>query len=242
MKFTKKGIYIALFAILYISVAFVSTIHAVSFFSLANLSWLAILLAITFEIGQAAVLFSILTSPADRKKYMPWVLMGVLTMVQVMGNVYSSYKYLISNSADLLRYFKEPVFVWMELPDAQCNVILTYLIGGVLPIVALCMTSMLTNYLESEDAKEPEKEIVEVEKIVEKPVEIIKEVPVEKIVEKVVEKPVEVIKEVEKPVEVIKEVEKIVEVPVEKVVEKVIEKEVEKPAEPKENNKESHLV
>ena len=70
------------------------------------------------------------------------------------------------------------------------------------------------------------------EKIVE--IEVIKEVPVEKIVEKIIEKPVEVIKEIIKeiPVEVIKEVpieikgdtqvvikEVIKEVPVEKIVE-----------------------
>lgn len=68
-----------------------------------------------------------------------------------------------------------------------------------------------------------------VEKIVEVPVEVIREVekPVEiiKQVEKIVEVPVEVIKEiikeVEKPVEIVREVEKIVEVPVEKVVTKV---------------------
>ena len=66
---------------------------------------------------------------------------------------------------------------------------------------------------------------VPVEKIVEK--EVIKEVPVE--VEKIVEKIVEVEKRVEVPVEKIVEkiVEKRVEVPVEKIVEKIVE--VEKP-------------
>ena len=58
-----------------------------------------------------------------------------------------------------------------------------------------------------------------IEKIVEKPVEVIKEV------EKIVEKPIEVIKEIEKIVE--KQI--IVEVPVEKIIEKEVIKEVEKP-------------
>ena len=61
---------------------------------------------------------------------------------------------------------------------------------------------------------------VVVEKIVEKPVEVIKEVRVEVPVEKIVEVPVEVIKEVR------------VEVPVEKIVEKVVVKEVIKEVEP----------
>jgi hypothetical protein len=147
-----KKIFLWLFAILYISVAFVSTFHAISFFGLANSMWIAVMLAITFEIGQAAVLFSILTN-ATKSKVIPWILMTVLTIVQVLGNVYSSYKHLITNSESLLKYFKEPIFVWMEMPDQQCNVILTYIIGAILPIVSLLMTSMVTGYLNKEDNK-----------------------------------------------------------------------------------------
>ena len=146
-----KTVFLILFAILYISVAFVSTFHAISFFSLANSMWIAVMLAITFEIGQAAVLFSILTGASGKSKIIPWALMIVLTLVQVLGNVYSSYEYLITNSAELLRYFKEPIFVWTDLPDKECNVILTYIIGAILPIVSLLMTSMVTNYIGKEE-------------------------------------------------------------------------------------------
>ena len=152
-----RKIFLILFAILYISVALVSTFHAVSFFGLANNSWVSAMLAITFEIGQAAVLFSILTGASGKNKIIPWILMCVLTLVQILGNVFSSYEYLITNSADNLRFFKEPIFVWTDLPDDQCNVILTYIIGAILPIVALLMTSMVTNYLNKDE--EPIKEI-----------------------------------------------------------------------------------
>ena len=152
-----RKIFLILFAILYISVALVSTFHAISFFGLANNSWVSVMLAITFEIGQAAVLFSILTGASGKNKIIPWILMCVLTLVQILGNVFSSYEYLITNSADNLRFFKEPIFVWTDLPDDQCNVILTYIIGAILPIVALLMTSMVTNYLNKDE--EPIKEI-----------------------------------------------------------------------------------
>ena len=152
-----RKIFLILFAILYISVALVSTFHAVSFFGLANNSWVSVMLAITFEIGQAAVLFSILTGASGKNKIIPWILMCVLTLVQILGNVFSSYEYLITNSADNLRFFKEPIFVWTDLPDDQCNVILTYIIGAILPIVALLMTSMVTNYLNKDE--DPIKEI-----------------------------------------------------------------------------------
>jgi hypothetical protein len=63
-KFLEKGkkLYwwlIGTFAILYLAVAFVSTLHAITFFQLANTMGLAILLGAAYEIGQATVLFSI---------------------------------------------------------------------------------------------------------------------------------------------------------------------------------------
>ena len=151
-----KYIYIGLFAALYLSVALVSGIHAVAFFSLANAPALGVMLAITFEIGQAAVLFSLLTNPNQRKKIMTWVQLSIFTLVQVLGNVYSSYKYIVSNSMENLRFFKEPVFIWTDLPDQMCNVIITYLVGGILPISALLLTEMLTSYLYKEENKVPE--------------------------------------------------------------------------------------
>lgn len=153
-----KKIYIILFIILYVFVALVSGIHGFAFFSLANTPLLAIMLAIAFEIGQAAVLFSILTDENQQKKTMPWVLMVILTLVQVMGNVYNSYKYLISNSEVNLRFFKEPIFIWTQLPDAQANVILSYIQGAILPIVALLLTSMVTGFLNKKPTEEINKE------------------------------------------------------------------------------------
>ena len=146
-KFTTRNLFLCLFAILYLSVAAVSTFHAFHFFGLANNQVMAAMLAGTFEIGQAAVLFSLLTDSSNRKKYMPWVLMCILTLVQVLGNVFSSYKYLITNSVENLRYFKEPIFIWTDLPDDQTTVIITYIVGAILPICALLLTSMITNYL-----------------------------------------------------------------------------------------------
>lgn len=159
MKFTKKTIYIGLFAILYLIVAFSSFWHACAFFGLANNSWMSIILAFAFEVGQAAVLFSLLTSKKDRSRVMPWVLMTMFTLVQVIGNVFSSYKYLITNSVENLRYFKEPIFIWTELPDDQATVIITYVVGAILPVAALLLTSMITNYLTDEDDEKKESEL-----------------------------------------------------------------------------------
>ena len=157
---TKKFWYISLFAILYLIVAFSSFYHACAFFELANNTWMAVILAFAFEIGQAAVLFSLLTSKKDRNRIMPWVLMTMFTLVQVIGNVFSSYKYLSLNSVADLKYFKKSIFICTQLPDNITTVIVTYIIGAILPITALLLTSMITNYLSDE---EEQKQIEETE-------------------------------------------------------------------------------
>ena len=177
-----KKIYIGLFAVLYLAVAFTSTLHAVEFFGLANEVWLSVILAISFEIGQAAVLFELLTSSNDRKKIMPWVLMAIFTLVQVLGNVYSSYKYILLNSPENLRYFKEPIFIWTQLPDNQATVIVTYIIGAILPVCALLLTSMITNQLDNH--KTANKSYNDENEIEEKPKEIIEENNIENTIEK----------------------------------------------------------
>lgn len=150
-KLTRKTFYIILFSILWLITAFSSFFHAVEFFELSNVTWMGIILAMAFEIGQASVLMSILTSQQDRKKYTPWILMCILTLVQIIGNVYSSYKYIMLNSPENLKYFKEPIFIWTQLPDAEATVIITYVSAAILPIVALLMTSMITNYLSDQE-------------------------------------------------------------------------------------------
>ena len=203
---TKRNIYIGLFAILYITVALVSLIHSFAFFGLANDNAMSIMLGTTFEIGQAAVLLSILTSKKDRSRIMPWCLMILLTAVQVLGNVYSSYKYLMTHSTGDLRFFKEPIFIWTTLPDAQATVIITYIVGAILPIVALCMTSMVSNYIEdtsnedADDNNKLEKHPTEVSKDY-NDIEVPTEEPTKETIEEVEEPVKETIEEVEEPIE-----------------------------------------
>ena len=152
-RFNKRFFYICLFGTLYAITAFSSFWHAVEFFELSNIWWMGIILALAFEIGQAAVLLSILTSSKERSKITPWILMGILTLVQIIGNVYSSYKYIMINSPENLKYFKEPIFIWTDLPDAEATVIITYISSAILPITALLLTSMITNYLTDQSAE-----------------------------------------------------------------------------------------
>lgn len=237
---TKRNIYIGLFAILYITVALVSLIHSFAFFGLANDNAMSIMLGTTFEIGQAAVLLSILTSKKDRSRIMPWCLMILLTAVQVLGNVYSSYKYLMTHSTGDLRFFKEPIFIWTTLPDAQATVIITYIVGAILPIVALCMTSMVSNYIEdtsNEDIEDTSNENIDDNKLEKHPTEVPKdynnidnniEGPTEEPTKETIEESKESIEESKEP---IREVEEPVEKPIEETEEPIEEPigEVEEP-------------
>ena len=239
---TKRNIYIGLFAILYITVALVSLIHSFAFFGLANDNAMSIMLGTTFEIGQAAVLLSILTSKKDRSRIMPWCLMILLTAVQVLGNVYSSYKYLMTHSTGDLRFFKEPIFIWTTLPDAQATVIITYIVGAILPIVALCMTSMVSNYIEdtsNENIEDTSNEDADDSNKLEKlPTEVPKdynniERPTEEPTKETIEEPNGPIEESKEPAkETIEEVEEPVEKPIEESKESTKEtiEEVEEPA------------
>lgn len=138
-----------LFIVLYTAIAFVSTYHAIAFFGLSNPGWLAVILAIAFEVGQAGVLFSILTNTdKEDKKTLPWILMGTLTIVQVLGNVFSSYKYMIMHNADQIDYFTKSVLFFVQSPNPEYNyVMISYITGAILPVVALCMTSMVASML-----------------------------------------------------------------------------------------------
>lgn len=150
-KLTKRNIYIALFVTLYLAVGVVSLFHSFAFFGLANNTIMSVLLGVCFEIGQVAVLMSLLTDKKEQSRVMPWFLMCLLTAVQIIGNIFSSYKYLATHSTDDLRFFKEPIFVWTSLPDNVTTVIITYIVGGILPLIALCMTSMVSNYISMDD-------------------------------------------------------------------------------------------
>ena len=157
----KKALTI-LFSILYLAVGFVSVYHSISFFSISNDKWLAIILACAFEVGQAAVLFSLLTNP--NKKIMPWVLMGVLTLVQVLGNIFSSYQWMMINSTEEIKYFTDSVLFFLQDPDPKVNqVMISYITGAILPIVALCMTSMIVDTGVKTDKEEPVKKDEEIE-------------------------------------------------------------------------------
>ena len=152
-KKTLYNIFIWTFIVLYACTALISCIHAVDFFSIGNVSWMSIMLACVFELGQATVLASLLLSE-NKNKIMPWILMIILTTVQVVGNVYSCFKFISLSEINYYQYLQKPLLFWINgISEETVMIIISYIIGALLPIVALCMTTMVANNLKFVDDK-----------------------------------------------------------------------------------------
>jgi len=166
-KFFEKGkkLYwwlMGTFAMLYLAVAFVSTLHAITFFQLANTLGLAILLGAAYEIGQAAVLFSILMSQ-NRNRILAWGMMFLLTALQITANVYASFKFMDVSGNQDWTFWQRSILFGVEAEPETYKVIISWISGALLPVVALGMTAlvadqirMATGDIKPEEKKEEE--------------------------------------------------------------------------------------
>ena len=146
------------FLFLYLLVALISFCHAVQFFGIGNVKWMSISLAFAFELGLALSLASILLSDKNKKQTLPWILMITLTAVQVVGNVYSVFRYISVSDVDYYQYLAKPLLFFIEEVDENTiQIIVSWIMGAILPIVALMMTDMVANNIKnvSEDKAEP---------------------------------------------------------------------------------------
>ncbi|MEY4861621.1 MAG: hypothetical protein RL059_1325, partial [Bacteroidota bacterium] len=93
MKNLTHKFIIGTFVSLYLMVSIISTIHVVDFFELSNPYWLAVTLAIAFELGAAASLASLIALDKMNKTIV-WILFFVITAMQMQGNMYYAFKNL----------------------------------------------------------------------------------------------------------------------------------------------------
>lgn len=176
-------IFIWTFVVLYVGTAFISYCHSIEFFNIGNANWMSYILGAIFELGQATVLASLLLTN-NKKTLLPWCLMILLTAVQVIGNTFSVYKFMALSENDYYMYLSKPLLFWIEgVSQDTVMIIIAWIIGAMLPIVALAMTSMVTNQMKlqdktnNEETQENENNILE-DKVVEE-----KEILEEKVLE-----------------------------------------------------------
>lgn len=152
-----RGFIITTFVSLYLVVSLISTIHVIDFFKLSNPDWLAISLAIAFEIGAAASLASLIV--LDRmNKTMVWVLFILLTAMQAMGNTYYAYTHLenFTSWVELFGLVEEELIYQKR--------ILSIISGAILPLVALGFIKSLVDYIKPQESTgEPVVEEINIE-------------------------------------------------------------------------------
>lgn len=131
---------ISTFISLYLIVSVISTIHVIDFFSLSNPKWLAVSLAIAFEIGAAASLASLIV--LDRlNRGLVWALFITLTLMQMMGNTYYAY----TNIHDYQSWIE--LFGLVDEDPINQKRILALVSGAILPLVALGFIKSLVDYI-----------------------------------------------------------------------------------------------
>ena len=150
------------FVTLYLLVSIISTIHVIDFFKLSNPTWLAVSLAIGFEVGAAASLASLIILEKMNKGIV-WGLFILLTAMQAMGNTYYAFSHL------------ENFTGWIELFGLQEEDLiyqkrmLAIISGAVLPVVALGFIKSLVDYIKpTPDSVQAEP--IEEEPIIEEPI------------------------------------------------------------------------
>lgn len=145
-----KRFVIGTFVSLYALVSIISTIHVIDFFELSNPYWLAVTLAIGFEIGAAASLASLVILKKMNKTIV-WALFITITLMQMQGNMYYAFINL------------EGFTGWSELFDLidedliDQKRILAFVSGAILPLIALGFIKSLVDYIKPEDEEEDER-------------------------------------------------------------------------------------
>jgi len=147
------------FGALYALVAFISFWHCIAFCLVGNPVWISVMMSFAFEVGLAATLFSVLTTD-NKNNYVAWLLMTFLTGVQVIGNVYSVYKYMVESGTKFYVYIQDSMLHWFveDVPTNEIMSIISIILGALLPIVALLMTAMVSNNLKLWFSKKEEQE------------------------------------------------------------------------------------
>jgi len=128
---------------LYLLVSIISTIHVVEFFRLSNPQWLAISLAIAFELGAAASLASLVILD-KMNRTLVWCLFGAITLMQMQGNMYYAFVHLENYQgwSELFGIIEEEVVYQKRVLSAVS--------GAILPLVALGFIKSLVDYIKPE--------------------------------------------------------------------------------------------
>lgn len=155
----------------------VSISHVIVWYSLSNPFIWSVFMSVSIEVGAMAALI------AATKKIRGTVffVFSVVTLIQMIGNVFYCYQNININD-NLFKYWVELISPLLNFFGTDTSDVLSqkrwlsFLEGGLLPVISLASLHFFIKYDENTD--ETKEVIKEVIKEVEVPVEVIKEVPV----------------------------------------------------------------
>lgn len=137
-----------------------SAIHLVNMVELGNPMFMAVALAITFELGSIVSFIAMSKSILKRlKKESLYFIFTLLFLLQAFGNVYSSFDYIRRSlivDPTWLDSFREMFFNVMDVTTTKLT--LAVLIGLPIPIISLILLKSAIDYFsaDEEPAHEPE--------------------------------------------------------------------------------------
>lgn len=140
----------AMFLVPILLVAGISISHVVTWYDIANpLSW-AIYLSIAIEIGAMTAL----VAATNKIKGGVWFMFGIITLIQMIGNIFFSFNEIDSNG-DLFKSWVELTGpMWEMFGSDPTDVIsmkrwLSFLEGGLLPVISLTSLHFFVKYDDS---------------------------------------------------------------------------------------------
>ena len=140
--------------LIYLSVPFlsslISTIHLVDFFSIGNEFTLAILLSITFEVG-SIVSFIIPLVYNNISKNRAYFIFVILFLIQIIGNTFYSYKYMLMNKLEYVNLFSKFISnLFFFTNDVNfISFVLSIMIGVPIPLISLIFIKTWLEHLSS---------------------------------------------------------------------------------------------
>lgn len=141
-------------------VAGISISHVVAWYDITNpMSW-AIYLSIAIEIGAITALIA----ATQRIKGGVWFMFGVVTFVQMVGNIFYSYKE-IDPTGDLFKAWVELTSPIFELFGTESTDIIAHkrwlaiLGGGLLPVISLTSLHFFVKYEKPEEVIENDRDL-----------------------------------------------------------------------------------
>lgn len=148
-----------MFLVPIVLVAVISISHVVSWYSLSNpIKW-AIYLSIAIEVGAMTSLIA-----ATKKiKGGVWFMFGLVTLIQLIGNIFYSYVNIVDTSSSFISWVELTTPVFDLFTSGGVTVLehkrwLALLEGGLLPLISL---TALHFYIKYEEPKNKETQVVD---------------------------------------------------------------------------------